>query len=173
VRSRAEPARARGLKVPGASRGSSPSRTAARPKTIAANGRRGGHAHEAIELLWGGEEGRVGALVDPGYRDHAAESVERGPALFASERRLLRCAFADVAVTSHEFVIAGEHAAARLHFRGLHVGPYAGLEPCGRTVEWDEIHLWRVHDGRLAEHWVCRDDLAALCRLGAALHWPS
>jgi lactoylglutathione lyase len=65
-------------------------------------------------------------------------------------------------------VVAGGRAAVRLRVRGLHVGPHAGIPPTGRTVEWDEIHLWRLEDGRVIEHWACRDDLAALRRMGAA-----
>jgi lactoylglutathione lyase len=125
---------------------------------------------EAVALLWGGDEARVAELVAPGYRDHAAGA--RGAEGFRAGRRRLRDAFADVAVTPLELIAEGAQVAVRVHFRGLHVGAYAGLEPSGRTVEWDELHLWRVHDGRLVEHWACRDDLAALCRLGATLRWP-
>jgi predicted ester cyclase len=116
----------------------------------------------AVALLWGGEDARVQALVDTSYRDHAAAFAGRGPDGFLSERRRLREAFADVVVTPHELVAAGEHVAVRLRFQGLHVGRFAGLEPCGRTVEWEEIHLWRVRGGRLVEHWAGRGDLAAL-----------
>ena len=117
---------------------------------------------EVVALLWGGDDARVEDLVDAGYRDHAATDAGRGPEAFLGERRRLRAAFADVVVTPHELVAADEHVAVRLRFQGLHVGRFAGLEPCGRTVEWEEIHLWRVHDGRLVEHWAGRDDLAAL-----------
>jgi lactoylglutathione lyase len=59
-----------------------------------------------------------------------------------------------------------------LRLRGLHVGSHARLGPCGRTLAWDEIHIWRLHDGRLIEHWAARNDLLALCRMGAVLKWP-
>ena len=121
-----------------------------------------GVVREAVALLWGGDDARVDALVDRGYRDHAPGAAGNGPEAFRAAQRGLRRAFADVVVTPHEVVTGGEHVAVRLRFRGLHVGPFAGLEPCGRTVEWEEIHLWRVRDGRLVEHWAGRDDLAAL-----------
>ena len=127
---------------------------------------------EIVTLLWGGDEARVSTIVDPGYRDHAAAGAGRGPHGFRAEREAFRRAFADVEVSAHDFLLAGGRAAVRLRFRGLHVGPYAGLEPCGRTVEWEEIHLWRMDGGRLVEHWACRDDLAALRRMGADLRWP-
>jgi predicted ester cyclase len=127
---------------------------------------------EAVGLLWGGDEARVAAIVDAGYHDHAATGGGVGPDGFRAGRQAFRQAFADVEMTAHDLVVADRRAAVRLRFRGLHVGRYAGLEPCGRTVEWDEIHLWRLGGGRVVEHWACRDDLAALRRLGADLRWP-
>jgi predicted ester cyclase len=124
--------------------------------------------HEAVALLWGGDERRVGDIVDPAYRDHAAAGPSVGPAGFRAARSAFRRAFADVELTARDVVVADGRAAVRLHVRGLHVGPHAGVAPSGRTVEWDEIHLWRLQDGRVMEHWACRDDLAALRRMGVA-----
>ena len=126
---------------------------------------------EAVTLLWGGDEERVGSIVGAGYRDHAAGGPGAGPEAFRAARRALREAFADVELTAHDLVVAGDRAAVRVRFRGLHVGPYAGLAPSGRTIEWDEIHIWRLEDGRVTEHWACRNDLTAMRRLGAALRW--
>jgi predicted ester cyclase len=115
-----------------------------------------------VALLWGGDDARLDVLVDGAYRDHAAHDAGTGPDAFRAARRGLRGAFADVVATPCEVIGQGEHIAVRVRFRGLHVGRFAGLEPCGRTVEWEEIHLWRVREGRLVEHWAGRDDLAAL-----------
>jgi hypothetical protein len=37
----------------------------------------------------------------------------------------------------------------------------------GQDVAWEFVHIWRVQDGRIAEHWACRDDLGLLRQLGA------
>jgi predicted ester cyclase len=31
-----------------------------------------------------------------------------------------------------------------------------------RSVAWTFIHIWRVADGMLVEHWACRDDMGLL-----------
>ena len=54
--------------------------------------------------------------------------------------------------------MAGDRAAVRVRFRGLHVAPYAGLEPSGRTIQWDELHVWRLEGGRVTEHWASQDE---------------
>jgi predicted ester cyclase len=127
---------------------------------------------EAIAVLAGGDEALASDIVDPDYRDHASAGVERGPQGFLAQRRRMRCPFADVELNAHEMVVGDGHVAVRLRFRGLHVGPYAGVEPCGRTIERDEIHIWRLADGMLIEHWACLDDLTALRQMGAAVRSP-
>lgn len=125
---------------------------------------------DTVGLLWGGDDRRIQELVDPGYRDHSARGPARGPEGFREERGALRRAFADVGMALRDVIVHEDHAAARVRVRGLHIGRWAGVEPCGRSLEWDEIHIWRLRAGRLVEHWACRDDLAALRRLGAVIH---
>ena len=35
----------------------------------------------------------------------------------------------------------------------------------GRPAAWTFIHIWRVADGMLVEHWACRDDMGLLVQL--------
>ena len=35
----------------------------------------------------------------------------------------------------------------------------------GRSAAWRFIHIWRVADGMLVEHWACRDDMGLLEQL--------
>ena len=36
----------------------------------------------------------------------------------------------------------------------------------GNEVTWTYIHIWRVADGRVVEHWACRDDVGLLRQVG-------
>lgn len=44
-----------------------------------------------------------------------------------------------------------------------------GVPVTGHEVTWRYIHIFRVADGQLAEHWAARDDVDLLRQLGA---WP-
>ncbi|MFN2555467.1 MAG: ester cyclase [Nitriliruptorales bacterium] len=125
-----------------------------------------------LALLTSDDEAQLDEIVDPGYRDHTLRGFARGPECFRSLRRRLSRAFADIELIPRDVIVDGSRVAVRVRFRGLHVAPYAGLEPCGRTVEMDEIHIWRLQDARLIEHWACRDERAALSQMGAAAGWP-
>ena len=45
----------------------------------------------------------------------------------------------------------------------------AGVDATGTDVTWTYVHIWRVVDGRVVEHWACRDDVGLLRQVGA---WP-
>ncbi|WP_405057417.1 ester cyclase [Kribbella sp. NBC_01505] len=56
--------------------------------------------------------------------------------------------------------------------RARHVGngfpQLAGREPSGRVIVAEAVHLFRVIDGRLAEHWAVRDDLGVQRQIDSA-----
>lgn len=39
--------------------------------------------------------------------------------------------------------------------------------PKDRRFSVEHIHIYRINDGRIAEHWVVRDDLTMMQQLGA------
>jgi len=41
----------------------------------------------------------------------------------------------------------------------------APLSPSGRAGAWTFIHIWRVADGVIVEHWACRDDMGLVEQL--------
>ena len=45
-------------------------------------------------------------------------------------------------------------------------GAFWGIEPTGRRIEIQEISIFRIADGRIAEQWCMFDDLARLQQLG-------
>ncbi len=52
-------------------------------------------------------------------------------------------------------------------FRGTHEGDFLGIPATGNRVTMEAIHIYRLSGGRLAEHWVARDDLGMMRQLGA------
>ncbi|MFB9687101.1 ester cyclase [Amycolatopsis plumensis] len=49
--------------------------------------------------------------------------------------------------------------------RGWLERSFAGRQPTGRRIVAEAVHIFRVRDGRLAEHWAVRDDLGVLRQL--------
>jgi lactoylglutathione lyase len=75
--------------------------------------------------------------------------------------------------TVHRVVAQDGLVVVHLTLHGRHVDStmplLAGLPPTGEAVAWDFIHIWRVTDGLIAEHWACRDDVGLLAQVGG---WP-
>jgi steroid delta-isomerase-like uncharacterized protein len=80
----------------------------------------------------------------------------------------IRAAFPDW----HERVIdvfgSGDRVASRYVSTGTHQGAFWGIEPTGRRIEMQEMSIFRIADGRIAEQWCMFDDLARLQQLGVS-----
>jgi lactoylglutathione lyase len=74
-----------------------------------------------------------------------------------------------VTVEQHHLVGDGDVVAQHLTLRGTHRAStmplLADVVPSGRPAEWTFIHIWRVTDGMIVEHWACRDDMGLLDQL--------
>ena len=55
----------------------------------------------------------------------------------------------------------------RTPFSGTHLGEFFGVPATGRRVEIGSIHICRVVDGLIVEHWGNGDDLGLMQQIGA------
>ncbi len=74
-----------------------------------------------------------------------------------------------VTVEQHHLIGEGDLVAQHLTVRGTHRAstmPLLAETPVsGRSMAWEFIHIWRVADGMIVEHWACRDDMGLLEQL--------
>ena len=90
---------------------------------------------------------------------HGRESHKKVVALFHT-------AFPDVRWTLEDVIAEGDKVAVRLTMRGTHQGEFFGIPPTGKQVTVSGIHIVRIANGRIAEHWGTNDDLGFLRQLG-------
>ncbi len=83
--------------------------------------------------------------------------------------RWLDAAFADRSITPLDVITSADKVVARTRFKGLHVGPFQRIAPTNRTIEFEQIHIWRIEDGLIVEHWACMDEVSSLRQMGAEL----
>jgi steroid delta-isomerase-like uncharacterized protein len=93
----------------------------------------------------------------------------RGRSRFAEAIRGVMAAVPDSRWTISDILTDGDRVAVRITWSGTYGAPqFRGLpitSPGAFSAE--HIHIYRVADRKLAEHWVVRDDLAMLRQLGA------
>ena len=80
---------------------------------------------------------------------------------------MLRAGFSDFAFTIEDLFSAEDRVAARLTVRGTHDGEFMGRPATGRSFTVTSVGIFRITDGRIAEHWGVFDQLAMLGQLGA------
>jgi len=127
------------------------------------------------ELFGAGRLELAEKLIAPDCVDHGAEvgpggqpEAGRGPEAIKGVVRWLRGAFPDLSYEVDDAFGDGDRVALRCTARGTHEGEFLGRAPTGRSFAVQQIHLFRVRDGRIAEHWACRDDVGLMRQLGLA-----
>jgi predicted ester cyclase len=53
----------------------------------------------------------------------------------------------------HDLIAEGDRVAVRLTTSARHTGTFMGAEPTGKRYSIDEIHIFRLREGQLVEHW--------------------
>ncbi len=59
----------------------------------------------------------------------------------------------DVQTRVEDSIIAGDKVVARMTFSATHTQPLLGIAPTGRRFTLRTIDIWRVENGKFAEHW--------------------
>jgi predicted ester cyclase len=124
-----------------------------------------------VEYFGTGREDLAERFVTADYLDHEAPpGTPPGPQGANAVLRWLRGAFADLSYEVLDAFADRDRVAVRLITRGTHTGEFQGKAPTGRHFEIEAIHLYRIRDGKVAEHWAKRDDIALASQLGLFAH---
>ena len=90
--------------------------------------------------------------------------------------------FPDARLTTLNSVAEGGWVVVRCTYSGTHKGTsnfpvdggmLVGVQPTGRTFEVQHMHMYRVLDGKIAEHFANRDDVGMMRQLGLLPPLPS
>jgi steroid delta-isomerase-like uncharacterized protein len=115
----------------------------------------------------------VDELIATDFTEHAGGQPKRvGVEGFKAARMRRNAAFPDWKVTVDDIIAEGDKVVARATGQGTHLGEYMGIPPTGKLVKVSWIAIYRVADGKLAEHWQHIDELGLRQQLGATLTLP-
>ncbi len=80
----------------------------------------------------------------------------------------LRTAFPDFHYVIEDEMGEGDYVVQRVTGQGTMKGEFMGMKPSGKHAVWSEIHIARLKDGKIVEHWGNVDQLGMLQQLGFA-----
>jgi predicted ester cyclase len=108
------------------------------------------------------------SLLAPNVVDHyAPPGFPPGREGWNLNRKVFRDAFPDLCFEEQDIVAEGNLVVGRYVLRGTHEGEFFGIPPTGRRIVVSNIHIVRLEDGIIVEHWGNGDDLGMLRQLGA------
>lgn len=98
------------------------------------------------------DTGNFGEIHAENYIQHSGRSPN-GLAAQIENFRVIFARMPDVQVTVEDRIIQGDKIVARMTFTATHTQPLQGIAPTGRRFTLRTIDIWRVENGKLAEHW--------------------
>ena len=110
-------------------------------------------------------------------KDEPPDTRGTGPVAMYATARWLRTAFSELAWEVHDVLHDGDLVVVHATMSGRQTGPFvaygpdarvkAVFPPRGQRFAVTQTHWFRMRDGKVAEHWAKRDDLA----MGEQLGW--
>jgi predicted ester cyclase len=106
-------------------------------------------------------------LFDKDFTHHFRPPLPAGLLGFQQVGRMLNGAFPDVVVTEEDLIAGGDRVVERSSAVATHKGSLMGETPTNKRIHWTEIHIYRLQDGKICEHWVEMALMELLQQIGA------
>ena len=98
------------------------------------------------------------------YIQHSGRSASGLAAQIESFRRILT-AMPDLRLRVEDRIIAGDKVVARNTYSATHTQPIRDIPPTGKAFTFRTIDIWRIENGKFAEHWDLTDTAEVLAKL--------
>jgi predicted ester cyclase len=118
-----------------------------------------------LHALWStGDISMIPSIYAPGFVAHMPkgwiQSEFRGHVGVRAAIERIRTAFSDWTETIEDVIVEGDRVVTRYVSTGLHSGRFIGLAATGKTICLDEISIFRLDGGYIAEQWCLVDDIS-------------
>jgi predicted ester cyclase len=128
-----------------------------------------GLVRRALEEIYAkGDLGLLDELIHPDFADHdpAHPDLPKGHESIRDTVQNLHGMFSELRFEVEDEIAEGDRVVQRVTMSGRHTGALMGREPTDRTFAVRHVNIWRIADGKIADHWGSRDDLGLLNQLG-------
>jgi len=116
------------------------------------------------EIFIAGRADAVDRLVTADFVSHGLPGT--GPEVMKSAIARVMPALSEASMDVHDVLGEGDRVAVRLSSTAVQSGVFMGMPPTDRRYTIEELHLFRIADGRVAEHWHQGDMLGMMRQLG-------
>ena len=117
------------------------------------------------EVFVEGRPDSAEALATPDFVWHGLPGT--GPGVLTAAIARVSKGLSDVSMEIEDIFGDGDRVAVRLASSATQSGEFMGMPASGRHYTVEEIHIFRVAGGRVAEHWHQLDTMGLMKQLGA------
>lgn len=121
--------------------------------------------------LSAGDMQSFAALFADDYVNHQISAAAPAPAGVPAKQATVALfthrveAFAGLKVSIESSLAQGDLCAASFVYEGVHQAVYAGVAPTGRKLRFTSCDIFKIVDGKIAEHWGMGDIAGVLAQL--------
>lgn len=120
-----------------------------------------------LEILNNNRFDLIDELYSTDYVEHTPQpGVAPTREGFKQTATALKQAFPDLRYTVEDAIESGDKVMHRLTVTGTMTADFLGMAATGKRATWTEMHIGRVADGRLVEHWGLIDQMGMFVQLG-------
>ncbi len=118
------------------------------------------------DVLVAGDQDVLDEIATPNYVEHDPLPGQGGGLQGLKERTTMLKEGLSVRFTIEDVIQSGDKLVVRWTNSGTHVGEFLGIPPTNKSFSVAGIDIYRLENGRLAEHWHVIDQLSMLQQLG-------
>jgi steroid delta-isomerase-like uncharacterized protein len=119
------------------------------------------------EIFVKGRTDAVDELLTDDFTPHTWASTGAGKEDLKRAIERVGAGLSDTRMSIEDVIAEGDRVVVRLTSHAVQSGEFMGLPPSGKPYTIGEIHIFRIADGRVAEHWHQADLLGMMRQLGA------
>ena len=118
------------------------------------------------EIFVGGRHETVDELLADDFVAHTWPSTGRPKDDLKAAIDRAAAGLSDPEFTIEDVIAEGDRVAVRLTTAATQVGEFMGMPPSGKRYSIEEIHIFRLRDGKVVEHWHQFDQMGMMRQLG-------
>ena len=103
-------------------------------------------------------------LFTESYIQHSGRSPSGLAAQIENFKRIL-ATMPDMRLKVEDCIVSGNKVVARITYSATHTQAIRGIAPTGKSFSFRTIDIWRVENGKFAEHWDLTDAAEVFSKL--------
>ena len=111
------------------------------------------------------EDAAIDELIAEDFVPHTFGPMPPGREGLRAGMRRAGAGLSEARFTIDDMIAEGDQVAVRVTSSARQTGPFMGLEATGNRYSIEEIHIFRIRDGRLVEHWHQFDKMGLMQQL--------